>query len=95
MKVIVISKECYNFIGVADTLEHAIDFLMDKDWLNEETTISIFNDKINYWEDVPVTERFGKYWGNTLRGAKNCDELNDAFCGLFFFEEVDIYTGED
>ena len=95
MKVIVISEECHGFIGLADTLEHAIDFLMDEDWLNEETTIPIFNDKTHDWEHISVIKRFGEHWGNTLRGAKNCDELNDAFNECFFFYERDVYTGED
>ena len=95
MKAIVISEECHGFIGLADTLEHAIDFLMDEDWLNEETTIPVFNDETKSWEDVSITERFGEHWGNTLRSAKDCDELNDAFNDCFFFYEMDVYTGED
>ena len=95
MKVIVISEECHGFIGLTDTLEHAIDFLMDEDWLNEGTTIPVFNDKTNDWEDVSVVERFGEYWENTLRGAKNCDELNEVFSDCFLFCEREVYTGED
>lgn len=95
MKVIVISHESLDFIGLADTLEHAIDFLMDKDWLNEGTTIPIFNEKTKNWDYVSVVERFGEHWGNTLRNAKNCDELNDAFNECFCFDEVEVYSGED
>lgn len=95
MKAIVISEECHGFIGLADTLEHAIDFLMDEDWLNEETTIPVFNDETKSWEDVSITERFGEHWGNTLRSAQDCDELNDAFNDCFFFYKMDVYTGED
>lgn len=95
MKVIVISEECHGFIGLADNLEHAIDFLMDEDWLNEGTTIPIFNSKTKIWEDVPVTERLGEHWGNTLRSAESCDELNEALDGCFFFDEMDVYSGED
>lgn len=95
MKVIIISEECHGFIGLADTLEHAIDFLMDEDWLNEGTTIPVFNNKINKWKDVSMAERFGEHWGNTLRSAKTCDELNEAFNESFFFYEKNVYTGED
>ena len=95
MKVIVISEYRHGFIGLADTLEHAIDFLMDEDWLNERTPIPVFNKKTEEWNFVSVTERFGEYWGNTLRSAKSCDELNDAFSEDFFFYGKDVYTGED
>lgn len=95
MKVILISEECHGLIGVADTPEHAIDFLMDEDWLNEGTTLSIFNNKTKKWEDVSMVERFGEHWGNTLRSAKSCDELNEAFCDCFFFSDYEVYSGED
>ena len=95
MKVIVISEECHGFIGLADTPEHAIDFLMDEDWLNEGTTIPVFNHTTRNWDSVSLTERFGEHWGNTLRSAKNCDELNDAFNEGFSFYEMDVYSGED
>lgn len=95
MKVIVISHESLGFIGLADTLEHAIDFLMDKDWLNEGTTVPVFNEKTRNWDYVSLTERFGEHWGNTLRSAKNCDELNDAFNEYFCFDEMNVYSGED
>ena len=95
MKVIVISEECHGFIGLADTPAHAIDFLMDEDWLNEGTTIPVFNHTTRNWDSVSLTERFGEHWGNTLRSAKNCDELNDAFNEGFSFYEMDVYSGED
>lgn len=95
MKVILISEECHGLIGVADTPAHAVDFLMDENWLNEGTTIPIFNSKINKWEDVSMVERFGDHWYNTLQSAKTCDELNDAFCECFFFSDYEVYTGED
>jgi hypothetical protein len=95
MKVIAISEECHGLIGLADNLEHAIDFLMDENWLDEETTVPVFNDKTMIWEDVSMVERFGEHWGNTLRGAKNCAELNEAFNECFFFCEGEVYTGED
>ena len=95
MKVIVISEECHGFIGLADTLEHAIDFLMDKGWLDEETTVPVFNDKTNEWEEISMAERLGEQWGNTLRSAKDCDELNEALDGCFLFDEMNVYTGED
>lgn len=95
MKVIVISEECHGFIGLADSLEHAIDFLMDKNWLNERTTIPIFNNKTKEWDDVSIVERLGEHWDNTLRNAKNCAELNEAFCDCFWFYEMDVYSGEN
>lgn len=30
MKVITIAEDCHGFIGIADTKEHAIDFLIDE-----------------------------------------------------------------
>ena len=95
MTVIVITEETHGFIGLADTPEHAIDFLMDENWLDEGTTFPTFNEQTKKWEDVSVTEKFGEHWGNTLRSAKNCDELNEALDDYFLFEEMNIYTGED
>lgn len=95
MKVIVISEDCHGFIGLADTLEHAIDFLMDEGWLDEGTTLPVFNEKTKEWEEISMVERLGEHWGNTLRSAKDCDELNEALDGCFLFYEMDVYTGED
>ena len=94
MKAIVISEESHGFIGVADTPEHAINFLISEDWLNDGTTFPTFNNKIHRWEDISIIDKFGENWADTLR-SKNCDELNEALDECFYFDEVDIYTGED
>ena len=68
MKVIVISEDCHGFIGLADTLEHAIDFLMDEGWLDEGTTIPVFNEKTKEWEEISI---------NLGLSVQRCYDLHD------------------
>ena len=58
MKVIIIDEENHGFIGVADSVIHAIDFLIENHWLTEYSSVFQYagNGK---WIESSVKERFG------------------------------------
>lgn len=93
MNVIIIKEECHGLIGIADSIIHAIDFLINENWLNEYTDIFQYagNDK---WTEISIKKRFGVDWEKTIKQF-NLEELNDVFDGCFYFSEETVYKGED
>lgn len=93
MKVIIINEECHGFIGVADSVIHAIDFLINEDWLNENTNIyrCVGNGK---WIGKSLKEKFGANWKQIIK--QFClEDFNDVFEGGFLLWEEVVYTGGD
>ena len=93
MKVIIIDEENHGFIGVADSVIHAIDFLIDTHWLTGDSYLYQYagNGK---WTESSVKKRFGVGWAQTLKQF-NREEFNDVFEGSFYFSEETVYTGEE
>lgn len=93
MKVIIIDEENHGFIGVADSVIHAIDFLIENHWLTEYSSVFQYagNGK---WTESSVKERFGDSWAQTIKQF-NREKFNDEFEGSFYFSEETVYTGED
>ena len=94
MKVITINEECHGFIGIADTKEHAIDFLVDENWLSEHTELPYFDEKDNTWRDRSVKEKLGENWEDVLKNS-DIEKMNDLLEDTFFFDEEHVYTGEE
>lgn len=93
MKVIIIDEENHGFIGVADSVIHAIDFLIENHWLTEYSSVFQYagNGK---WTESSVKERFGDSWAQTIKQF-NREKFNDEFEGNFYFSEETVYIGED
>lgn len=92
MTVIIIKEEYHGFIGVADSVVHAIDFLIDKNWLTKYTDVFRYagNGK---WIENSVEERFGTNWEQIIK--QFClEDFNNIFDGCFYFSEEMVYTGE-
>lgn len=94
MKVITINEECHGYIGIADTKEHAIDFLVDEDWLSEYTGLSYFDEEDKKWKERTIKEKLGENWKDILKNS-DIEQMNDLLDDAFLFEEVRVYTGEE
>ena len=84
MTVIVICEECHGDIGIAKDFEHAIDFLIHKDWLNNFTDIY----KDGEWR--AVKDIFGSGWERIIKNM-NIDSFNESFEDRFLLGEVKVY----
>ena len=94
MKVITITEDCHGFIGIADTKEHAIDFLIDENWLSGDTELPYFDEEDKTWTDSSVKERLGEDWEDVLKNS-DIEKMNDLLEDTFFFDEEHVYTGEE
>lgn len=94
MKVITIREECHGFIGIADTKEHVIDFLIKENWLSENTELPYFDGKDKKWKERSVKEKLGENWESILKNS-DIEQMNDLLDDSFFFYEEHVYTGEE
>ena len=93
MNVIIIKEEDHGLIGIADSIIHAIDFLINENWLNEYTDVFQYagDDK---WTESSIKERFGVSWEKIIKQF-NLEELNEVFDGGFYFSEETVCSGEE
>lgn len=84
MTVIHIYEDNHGLIGVAKDYKSAIDFLIEKDWIDEDTEIE---------EDWTVEMAFGKDWKNKIKDF-SIKKFNLKFQYSFELEEVDVYEKE-
>ena len=94
MKVITIREECHGFIGIADTKEHAIDFLVDENWLSENTGLPYFDGKDKGWKERSIREKLGENWKDILKNS-SIEQMNDLLNDAFFLYEEHVYKGEE
>jgi hypothetical protein len=88
-KVICIFEENHGFIGVAKDYRHAINFLIEKNWINENTR---FWDEEAWW--LPLSEHmkqenFKGTWQEYLHHKIQTDI--DFFDEVFCFAEEEVY----
>ena len=77
--VIIISEECHGVIGVAVSLESAIRWLIQTDWITAGT---------DFWVDgkfQTAEELFGERWRERL-----IEQDEDFFEGGFYFYEREL-----
>lgn len=94
MNVIFINEESGGILSVTDTVTHAIDYLINNDWLSENTELLIFIQETGEWKEITVKEKLGENWEAILRNA-SIDEFNNYIEGVFFLSEERVYTGEN
>ena len=94
MNVIFINEESGGILSVTDTVTHAIDYLINNDWLSEDTELIIVNQDTGEWKEITVKEKLGENWEAILRNA-SIDEFNNYIEGVFFLSEERMYTGEN
>lgn len=86
MKVIVINEDHHGDIGFAVNYNYAIDFLVKKDWLNENTGVWINHHGFLLKEVFSDWEKEIKNW--------NIKKFNDFFLNSFYLKEVEIYGAD-
>ena len=94
MNVIFINEESGGILSVTDTVTHAVDYLINNDWLSENTELLIFIQETGEWKEITVKEKLGENWEAILRNA-SIDEFNNYIEGVFFLSEERVYTGEN
>ena len=82
--VIVINEECHGFIGVAHDIPSAIDFLYQKNWLNEYTEIYFAHELLS------VRSVYGENWREYFK-ERTLDELQYIFDGCFYLHEEKVW----
>ena len=86
--VILISEDNHGLIGVATNYISAINFLIEYDWLNENTEISYFNGNEG---PSSVKDTFGENWQQAIKNL-SLGEFNDTFDDSFLLDPQNIYT---
>lgn len=85
MKIYIIHEDNDGVIGVADSYESAVQFLIDKEWLTED--FEIWNREKDYSRPLYALEikpEEIKTW--------NISKFNDFFNGDFEIEETNLIT---
>lgn len=94
MNVIFINDESGGILSVTDTVTHAVDYLINNDWLSEDTKLLIFIQETGEWKEITVKEKLGENWEAILRNA-SIDEFNNYIEEVFFLSEERVYMGEN
>lgn len=85
MKVYIIHEDNHGVLGVADSYESAIQFLIDDEWITED--FEIWNREKDYSRPLYALEikpEEIKTW--------NISKFNDFFSGDFYIEETNLIT---
>ena len=85
MIIYIIHEDNHGVLGVADSYESAVQFLIDNEWLTED--FEIWNRKKDYSRPLYALEikpEEIKTW--------NIDKFNDFFDGDFYIEEDNLIT---
>ena len=93
MNVILIKDEIGGILSISDTVAHAVDYLINNDWLSENTELLIFIQETGEWKEITVKEKLGENWKAILRNA-SIDEFNNYIEEVFFLSEERVYMGE-
>ena len=87
MKVIAINEECHGQIAIASDYPHAIMWLVNNNWLTDNTEV---NSKLHLdWE--PIKDWLGEDWVDYITEKWDIKDFNDFFDGSFRLEEIEIY----
>ena len=89
-KVICIFEENHGFIGVAKDLRHAINFLIEKNWVNENDCF--WDESQQEWLTLlqhKAMEMYEGTWQEYLHYKVQTDI--EFFDGGFYFREREVY----
>ena len=89
-KVVIIKKEDRDvhemkLVGVASDFDKAVDFLVDKDLLDED--YCVFH---NWEEHVTIKKNLGAQWKEKVK-EMGLEKFNNYFHGTFKLEVHDVY----
>lgn len=87
-KVIVIYEDNHGMIGLAETYEDAIKFLINCKWLTENFEIEEDGDIFT------IKELLGNNWELTLL-LFDINRFNEYFDGSFYLGKMDVYKAKE
>lgn len=87
MKVYVIEEESHGNIGIADSLQSAIKWLIKMDWISDDT--EIYTDPC--WNDIATTI---ENWRETIINY-TLKQFNEIFDCCFYIKEEEVITDEE
>lgn len=91
MKVIAINEECHGQIAIVSDYRHAIMWLVNNDWLTDNTEV---RSRLHLdWE--PIKDWLGEDWVDYITEKWDIKDFNDFFDGSFRLEEIEIYGTDD
>lgn len=82
MKVYIIHEDSHGVLGVADSYESAVQFLIDEEWMPKE--FEIWDEKEFCYRTILINFEEIKTWRR--------DKFNDFFFGTFEIEETNLIT---
>jgi len=79
--VICINEECHGLIGIAANYLAAIDFLIKKQWLDDNEITD---------EGILVGEKFGEKWIEAIENL-GLPKFNEVFLDRFYLERREVH----
>lgn len=88
-----ISEDCHGDLAITETLERAIDFLINESWISEDTEIYLptYETEINLYEYVNNIDEnlsVSEWLKELTRG-----EFNTFFDGQIYIEKLNLQNG--
>ena len=90
MRVVLIHEDNHGMIGVALNYFHAVNWLINEQWLVDNT--EVYDDKTDSWNRLD--EELGEDWADLLTDYWDIDNFNAYFSGSFYLESVEVYGSE-
>ena len=92
-EVIIINEGNHGHIGVALNYYHAVKWLIDAQWIDDNT--DVYNYRTDEWHTVK--NALGADWANLMLNDKNwnLDRFNDFWDGCFYLTTEKVIGAED
>lgn len=92
-EVIIINEDNHGRIGVALNYYHAVKWLIDRHWIDDDT--EVYNYDTEEWRTVK--EVLGADWASLMLNDENWnfDRFNDFWDDCFFLETEEVIGTED
>ena len=87
-KVYIIYEDDHGLIGVANTFQNVIKYLIDTSWIDDSYEVTLI-DENELWNSENIVTHFGKDWRNIIINMTE-QEFFDAFCA-FSIEQLEVY----
>lgn len=87
MNVIIVREDCHGILTVATDYPSAIHFLVENDWIDDETEVY---DVSNLYSTNTILNLYGKNWRGQM--MKWTLEKFNTICGTYFsLQEIPLY----
>lgn len=94
MTIIIITEENHGTIGAAISIEEAVKWLIESDWIwGTEDYAGKYNEELKKWEYTTPLERYGENWKEVLPERPE-EEIEEFLDGVFYFDEQTLHGAE-